>query len=145
MTARNRDSQLNATMRKSLDLWDEAYKNLVKREPKLVHKYGNALANTQADLKISDKPTTNLDPGEDAIQREHSYRAIAQDLLDRFEQDPQVSKSRDDSVRKRLYTAAKVVVTAKQFISSVADQEPHAAVAWAGICMLIPLFMNPLE
>ena len=144
-TMQNRDRKTKATIRNNEDLWDEAYGNLVRKEPRLVHKYGKALAGTRTDLKVSDNCTTNFDLGEDALQRERDYRAITKDLLDRFEKDPQLSKSQDDAAQRRLYTAAKVVVAAKEFISSVVDQEPHAAVAWAGICMLLPLFMNPLE
>ncbi len=32
---------------------------------------------------------------------------------------------------------------AKDFVSSAASAEPHAALAWAGVSILLPLLLNP--
>lgn len=36
--------------------------------------------------------------------------------------------------------AVKVVVAAKEFVSSAVSSEPHAALAWAGVCIFLPVF-----
>ena len=37
--------------------------------------------------------------------------------------------------------AVKIVVAAKDFVSSAVSSEPHAALAWAGVCVFLPV--NP--
>ena len=37
----------------------------------------------------------------------------------------------------------KAVLFAKDFVSSAVSAEPHAALAWAGVCMLLPLSLKP--
>lgn len=36
--------------------------------------------------------------------------------------------------------AVKIVVAAKEFVSSAVSSEPHAALAWAGVCVFLPVF-----
>ena len=31
------------------------------------------------------------------------------------------------------------IITAKDFISAAASSEPHAALAWAGVCLILPV------
>ena len=43
-------------------------------------------------------------------------------------------------VREQVDRIVKVVLVAKDFISSVASLDPiHAGLAWAGVCMLLPV------
>ena len=35
--------------------------------------------------------------------------------------------------------AIKIVVAAKEFVSSAVSSEPHAALAWAGVCIFLPV------
>jgi hypothetical protein len=42
-------------------------------------------------------------------------------------------------VRDQVDRVAKVVIAAKDFIASAVSAEPHAALAWAGVCVLLPV------
>lgn len=46
-------------------------------------------------------------------------------------------------LKKILEQTVKAIVFAKDFVSSAASSEPHAALAWAGVSMLLPLLLNP--
>lgn len=35
--------------------------------------------------------------------------------------------------------AVKIMVAAKDFVSSAVSAEPHAALAWAGVCLFLPV------
>ena len=37
----------------------------------------------------------------------------------------------------------KAIIFAQDFVSSAVSAEPHAELAWAGVCMLLPLLLNP--
>ena len=92
----------------------------MSKEARLVNKYNKTLASTQASLKATDNLSTDNGLGEDALQRELKCRSITESLLDSFENESQASLDHDDATKRRLYTAAKLVVAAKHFISSVA-------------------------
>ncbi len=40
--------------------------------------------------------------------------------------------------------AVKIVVAAKDFVSSAVSSEPHAALAWAGVCVFLPVNLKDL-
>lgn len=42
-------------------------------------------------------------------------------------------------VREQVDRVAKVLIVTKDFISSAVSAEPHAALAWAGVCVLLPV------
>jgi hypothetical protein len=42
-------------------------------------------------------------------------------------------------VREQVDRVAKVLIVTKDFISSAVAAEPHAALAWAGVCVLLPV------
>lgn len=45
-------------------------------------------------------------------------------------------------VKAQIDRVVKVVLFAKDFIASGAGTDPHAAIAWAGVCLVLPLFLN---
>ncbi|KAJ8063177.1 hypothetical protein OCU04_008416 [Sclerotinia nivalis] len=46
---------------------------------------------------------------------------------------------------KALEKTVEIVGLAKDFVGSVISAEPHAAVAWAGVCLFLPLLLNPSQ
>ena len=42
-------------------------------------------------------------------------------------------------IRDQLDKVVKVIAAAKDFVSTAIASEPHAALAWAGICTLLPV------
>ena len=48
------------------------------------------------------------------------------------------------SIRKATDPILKFVMFAKDFITSAVSAEPHAALAWAGICVFLPVGLQSL-
>ena len=48
------------------------------------------------------------------------------------------------SIRQATDPAVKFVMFAKDFITSAVSSEPHAALAWAGICVFLPVGLQSL-
>lgn len=48
---------------------------------------------------------------------------------------------RDETVevKPQVDRVVKAVLLAKEYISSAASSEPHAALAWTGVCLLLPV------
>lgn len=42
-------------------------------------------------------------------------------------------------LRDQFEKAIKVIVATREFISSAVSSEPHAALAWAGVCVFLPV------
>ena len=50
---------------------------------------------------------------------------------------------RSVELKTQVDRIVKAIPFAKDFISPAVSAEPHAALAWAGVCMLLPLLLNP--
>lgn len=48
-------------------------------------------------------------------------------------------------MRDLLNKAVKIIVSAKEFISAAVISVPHAALPWAGVCILLQLILQPSE
>jgi hypothetical protein len=49
---------------------------------------------------------------------------------------------RSFAVRDQVDRVVKVVIAVKDFVSAQVSAEPHAAVAWAGVCILLPVSLG---
>ncbi|KAF8858648.1 hypothetical protein BDZ45DRAFT_590819 [Acephala macrosclerotiorum] len=48
-------------------------------------------------------------------------------------------------LREKAYQVLEVVIAAKGFVSAALTPQPVAALAWAGVCVLLPLLTNPKQ
>ena len=44
-------------------------------------------------------------------------------------------------IQEETDKAVKIVMFVKDFVSSAVSAEPHAALAWAGVCVFLPVFL----
>ncbi|CAI7575822.1 unnamed protein product [Penicillium discolor] len=126
------------------DLWDEAYINLSRDDPKLKERYEEILS-TQDEIN-GELSENHLAPA-GSYQREERLRQIAKskvEEIDLAKWQPKIGSHSVD-VGGGFDQAVKVVVAAKEFVSSAVSSEPHAALAWAGVCIFLPLLLNPSE
>jgi len=121
------------------DLWDRAYTALRKREDlkKLIDTYEKVLlenlqgegtsTNTFASLKASD--------------REERMSALVQKKVDDMElaQSKLGLGNKEIKLRPQVDRVVKVVIYAKDFVTSAVSADPHAALAWAGVCVFLPV------
>ena len=135
MQHRHIDNRLNAaTNTQSKDLWEHAYSNLKKRDPKLVSSFENYLASNHTNYSTS----TNSSLGPEIIQ------SIAESKLTDHEANRLVVRFGNESikVREKWDSIVKFIFWAKDSISAAASAQPYAALAWAGVSMLLPVSHN---
>jgi hypothetical protein len=143
------------------DLWDEAYKALRQTDEKLVGKYEDILFNFSGEsclqvcllnillmriehvgVQHGDYPQSSKEfapVGETDRQTQLSNLLNAQtDYIEKNRLEIKVA-GHSFGVRKAVYKVAKLVGVAKDFIGKALPNEPHCQLAWAGVCLLLPV------
>ncbi|EER45012.1 predicted protein [Histoplasma capsulatum H143] len=134
----------NDTLRSSQDLklsslWDEAYDELRKenaKNAKLVDAYEQDLFSIQNLGQQAPK-------GED---REIQLQKLLDSKLQNIE-NSQMKISihgKDVVIRDKARKVVHSILSVKDYIGSIAFAEPHAALAWAGILIILPVITNPI-
>ena len=131
------DSQ---TAIESQDLWDRAYKRLRddKESKKLMEAYEKVLATEIGDDEGSLAGLTGSSLEKQMSGLVKKKLQEVEDARWRFQ-----LGDRTVEIRAQLDRLIKAVLFAKDFISSAANTDPHAGLAWAGVAMLLPLLQNP--
>ncbi len=123
------------------DLWDRAYSLLVddKEGRKLIYVYEKVL---QAEIGGTNPP--DVFTSENISGRQIRLSSLVSKKLKQMDDDSWWFQfgERVVEVKAQVDRVLKAVVFAKDFVSSVASTEPHAALAWAGVSMLLPLLLN---
>lgn len=117
-------------------LWDRAYEDLRTEKGDIVEAFEGLL---MSEPEI--ESTISLDH-EDTSKREKRVSALVDKKLAVMNKEQWRFKVGDKSVevREQVDRIVKVVLVAKDFISSVASIDPiHAGLPWAGVCMLLPV------
>ncbi|KAL9616484.1 MAG: hypothetical protein Q9160_008652 [Pyrenula sp. 1 TL-2023] len=116
------------------DLWDEAYRKLEAAQPNLFKKYEQCVAH---DSRL---PDTESLVDIDDVQSNERERYLAAQIEKRL----QTIQKEEWTTASQVYKkTVKTVLFAKDFIAQVASNEPHAALAWAGVSMFLPLLLKP--
>ena len=132
-----------AENRRSKNLWDEAYVQLRKEEPELMDAYEKDLLalGSHVAIKAGVQAFADSVGGEDRAQR---LQKLAKDKLDGI-QKAQLKVTVGgkeivvkDQVRKLVHT----ILTFKDFIGNAISAEPHAALAWAGVVIILPVSVH---
>jgi len=119
------------------NLWDISYEQL-RSDPKkkpLIQKY------EQIILRQEDLTTLDIDGREQRMSR------AAQDLLQQVKetQFKFAFFSKEIAVRQQLDRVVGAVIWAKDLVTATVGGEPHAAIAWAGICVLLPVSITSFK
>lgn len=115
------------------DLWDEAYEALRETDIKLVERYEETI------LRI-DQEGARLGPV-GSVARQEQLSAFITRRLDSIEKDKQifVVAGKKIVLQEQVDKIVRIIMFAKDFVSSAVNAEPHAALAWTGVCMLLPV------
>lgn len=115
------------------DLWDEAYEALRGTHSKLVEQYEESVMRINQD-------NTHLAPN-GSLARQEQLSAFITKRLDSIEKDQTgfTMAGRKVVLHERFDKFIRIVMFAKDFVSSAVNGEPHAALAWAGVCVLLPV------
>lgn len=117
-------------------LWDRAYDDLRNEERELVDTFEKIL---MSEPEIGG--AASLDDG-DTSKREKQMSALVDKKLEVMNNKQWRVRvcGRSVEVREQVDRIVKVVLVAKDFISSAASIDPlHAGLPWAGVCLLLPV------
>ncbi|KAI0428576.1 hypothetical protein F5Y09DRAFT_312761 [Xylaria sp. FL1042] len=136
----------------TLSLWDRAYDSLRKSEPKLVEDYEDLLSKDAQETSSAsnDGPAQamlleDMQRGTDGQSQQARLKTIIAVGLERIEE----KKTRytiaghEFNLSSQIDQAARLVLWAKDWIGEAVKQSPEASIAWAGVCIILPLLTNP--
>ena len=156
-----------ASQDRAPDLWKKAYQALYLENPELVNAYQNLVleydtVNTSENKgrKGSDiGRSTDAGKGNKAGINKASTTAIEAHLKLNREQITSFLSKKVETAQKQANIHLKIgkhkevdidvgeqvnrivkgIICAKDFIGSIVSNEPHAAIAWAGVCVILPV------
>lgn len=118
-----------------VDIWKLAYQRLSEKNPKLIKNYEHILTLEEGDNHESDAIPQEITH---SISRLTSLAAKKLAALDDSRLKIRL-KSKTFVVKDGVDQVLKVVIRAKDFVSGIVTTEPHGAVIWAGVCVLLPV------
>ena len=116
------------------DLWDEAYKVLRndKQKSALLDRYERVLSTGEASKPLGPIGTRS---------REAQLAMVIDTRLEEVKTATLKYNvgGREIVVDEVVHGIVQKIITAKDFISTAVSSEPHAALAWAGVCIILPV------
>ncbi|KAF2996154.1 hypothetical protein E8E14_001165 [Neopestalotiopsis sp. 37M] len=119
-------------------LWDEAWASIQSDKPQLVARYQKYLL-SQCDATMEDENELNELSGKDKKER----LLKGADLKVAVAQAKLSDGSLDSQVKRIAEGIVNLLIRGKDLVTALASQEPHAALAWTGCCVILPLLLNP--
>jgi hypothetical protein len=114
-------------------LWRDAYEQLQKEDEKLIKGYEEALLQ-------------NWQPGDDALKNDGDHNTRLCGIVKRRLQEIEDSRlkltvaGKEIVVKDQARRAIEAILSVKDLVTTAVTSEPHAALAWAGILLLL----NPI-
>ena len=143
----------------STDLWDRAYEQLKDKNDHLVTQYENLLVRNldirhAAQSLVAASISPGMGPAASVLesssmvlarlgtyQRHVQIKALLEEKIKQDEDE--ILKIHIGSgqivVRDQVDKVIKIVAAAKDFVGAAVSPEPHAALAWTGVCVLLPV------
>ncbi|KAF9762005.1 hypothetical protein IL306_003590 [Fusarium sp. DS 682] len=114
-------------------LWKEAYDQLQKDDAEIVDAYKSALSRQCA----AQKEEESLPPGEDSETTD--LRGFIKARLDEIQAShlTVTIAGKSIGIKEQARRAVHAILSVKDFISAAVNSEPHAALAWAGVLVLL--------
>jgi hypothetical protein len=136
--------QALAEKTKPRDLWEEVYERLGRDKSGLVAQYEKILALEEREEEQSSETAQNTHDQASQPKITHSrarLTTLARKKLASLDESRLTIKlgSRILKVKDGVDPVVKILIAAKDFVSQAVASEPHAALAWTGVCMLLPV------
>ncbi|EFX03641.1 ankyrin repeat protein [Grosmannia clavigera kw1407] len=121
-------------------LWDRAYTALTKDQETLVKEYEDLLSR---EAQTTGAASENASNG--GQLRRAQLAAVIEQGLRRMDENKlkYTIASHEFNLTEQIDSAARFVLWAKNLVSEGAKASPEASVAWAGVCIILPLLTNP--
>jgi len=135
-------SALKASPDEHRDFWDQAYDHLKAKNPKLFKAYQKCISASD----ISDNTTHSTTDLETlgSVERENFLAKRIEERLQAMKESQwKIAVGTSEIVVVDVcYKVAEKILFAKDFITAAVSSEPHAALAWAGASMLLPVSLG---
>ena len=132
-------SAASTELGKPIDLWDEAYEVLRGTNSKLLEQYEETIMReTQGNAHLA--PVGSL-------ARQEQLSAVVTRRLDSIEKDQKsfIVAGKRVVLQEQFNKFVRIVMFARNSVSQAVSAEPHAALAWAGVCVLLPVSNEPFR
>ncbi|MCJ1315728.1 hypothetical protein MMC15_001048 [Xylographa vitiligo] len=116
-------------------LWVLAYDALQKSNPELAKKFNYCLGLTTTDTDHKIPVLPSIDGVVEKAFKELNETGGSNEKLNKT----------STTIRKYFEQTIKIVIASKDYISSAVSANPYAALAWAGVSLLLPLLLSPTE
>ncbi|KAH8778226.1 hypothetical protein F5882DRAFT_298010, partial [Hyaloscypha sp. PMI_1271] len=125
-------------------LWDRAYEDLRIKEFKLVEKYEKLLSKPNQASKNLDETKNQIN--QDLRARRVQLDKIAKDGLQRMDEGKTKYHiaGQEYVVQDQIAQTAALVLWAKEWIGEAIKVSPEASMAFAGVCMILPVLTRPI-
>ncbi|RYP42429.1 hypothetical protein DL768_010338 [Monosporascus sp. mg162] len=121
-------------------LWNEAYDDLKKKEPKLVDAYERLLSR---ELSEKDSSSTGETSQKNEIEQTDSKTRRSQ--MVRLVQAGLEKTEKEAAVKHDIQEKMHAVSSVKELIDTAVKSVPEAAIAWTGACFALQMLANPIS
>ncbi|KAF9870219.1 hypothetical protein CkaCkLH20_12305 [Colletotrichum karsti] len=135
-------------------LWDKAYARLVEEDSKLVGDYDELLSKEmERQTREDSKPDSPAEDNSHTLATESAYarrqklEEMARKGLDHLDGKRVAYQvfGHEFTPSARIAQAAELLQWAKTFIDKAIQASPEASLAWAGVSLVFPLLINPVN
>jgi hypothetical protein len=132
------ESAENLISRPIVELWDEAYDELAKKDKNLVSDYETQLSKSLVGAVAS---SARVFSGLGKIQRCQQMKALLAKKIKEIDEGEWKLKFQDHelAVKDLVEPVVGVIDWAKDFVSTALEPSPYGSIAWAGVCVLLPV------
>lgn len=120
-----------------VELWNQAYEELRENEPKLIEKYEERIS-YQVSGRVG---KTTAVSGLRKVRRREQMEVIVKQKLKGIEDGDWRIPLADDliAIRDLCGYVASIVDWRNEFVDTVSEFSPYDSIAWAGVCLLLPV------
>lgn len=119
------------------ELWNQAFEELRKRDPKLIEKYEEQLSWSVSTMV----GTTVTMSGLGKVRRKEQMEMLVKRKLEEDENGKWKIPFGDDriAIRDLAGSIVSIIDWGKQFVGLALQSSPYGSIAWAGVCLLLPV------
>lgn len=119
------------------ELWNDAFEQLRKKDPKLIEKYEAMITMEVATMDS----TTEAISGLGKVQRKEQMQTLVNQKLEGDEEGKWKFQLGDDriAIRDVVEHIVNIVDWGKEFVGTALEASSYGSIAWAGMCLVLPV------
>ncbi|CEJ82927.1 hypothetical protein VHEMI02966 [[Torrubiella] hemipterigena] len=119
-------------------LWERAYESLREDNSSLIKEYEELLAkHLSSDLSLTSASETSLDQEKMQQITKHGLESLNESRL------KYTIAGMEFVVIDQVAQVSEALIKFKEYVADAIKASPEASMAWAGVCVILPLFTNP--